>query len=132
VLVSSRAHIEEARRVRKQLGGGMRQVGILAAAGLVGVEKMIDRLADDHVNAGLLAGALAECPGVRVRPARTNIVVAQLAERSASDLAAQLSGRGVLISVMDARTIRLVTHHDADGDACARAAAVLLEVLKAG
>jgi threonine aldolase len=132
VLVSTRALIDEGRRVRKQLGGGMRQVGILAAAGLVGVEKMIDRLADDHVNAGLLAGALAECPGVRVRPARTNIVVAQLAERSASDLAAELAGRGVLISVMDARTIRLVTHHDADGDACARAAAVLLEVLRAG
>src|SRR4030095_7539266 len=94
VLVSTRALIGEVPRVRKQLGGGMRQVGILAAAGLVGVEKMIDRLADDHVNAGLLAGALAGCPGVRVRPARTNIVVAQLAERSASDLAAELAGRG--------------------------------------
>jgi threonine aldolase len=129
VLVSSRVHIEEARRVRKQLGGGMRQVGILAAAGLVGVETMIDRLAEDHVNAALLAEALAECPGVRVKPARTNIVVAQIAERSAPDLSADLAGRGVLVSVMDARTLRLVTHHDVNGEACARAAAVLLEVL---
>jgi threonine aldolase len=129
VLVSSRTLIEEARRVRKQLGGGMRQVGILAAAGLVAIESMVDRLAEDHVNAALLAQALSGCAGVHVRPAPTNIVVAELAERAAPDLAADLAGRGVLISVMDARTIRLVTHHDVDGDACARAAGVLLEVL---
>ena len=107
----------------------MRQVGVLAAAGLVAVESMVDRLAEDHVNAALLAEALAGCPGVRVRPARTNIVVAELAERSAPELAADLAGRGVLVSVMDARTIRLVTHRDADGDACARAAGVLAEML---
>ncbi|HYU42333.1 MAG TPA: GntG family PLP-dependent aldolase [Vicinamibacteria bacterium] len=129
VLVSSRARIEEARRVRKQLGGGMRQIGILAAAGLVGVETMVDRLAEDHVNAALLAEALAGCPGVRVRPARTNIVVAELAQRSAPDLAADLATRGILVSVMDARTMRLVTHRDVDGDACARATGVLVEVL---
>jgi threonine aldolase len=107
----------------------MRQVGILAAAGRVGVETMVDRLAEDHVNAAVLAEALAGCPGVRVRPARTNIVVAELAERAAPDVAADLAGRGVLVSVMDARTLRLVTHYDVNGEACARAAAVLLEVL---
>ena len=118
--------------MRKQLGGGMRQVGILAAAGLVGVETMVDRLAEDHANAGAARpGALGDARGVRVRPAPTNIVVADLAERSAPDLAADLARRGVLVSVMDARTLRLVTHHDVDGEACARAAAVLLEVLKA-
>jgi threonine aldolase len=131
VLVSTRGRIDEARRVRKQLGGGMRPVGILAAAGLVGVESMVDRLAEDHVNAALLAEALGGCRDVRVLPARTNIVVAELAERSAPDLAAALASRGVLVSVMDAHTIRLVTHHDVNGDACARAAAVLLEVLGA-
>src|SRR5262249_52835846 len=73
VLASSRARIEEARRVRKQLGGGMRQVGILAAAGLVGVETMVDRLAEDHAHARLLADALAGCRNVKVSPARTNI-----------------------------------------------------------
>jgi len=129
VLVSSRAYIDEARRVRKQLGGGMRQVGILAAAGLVGVETMVGRLAEDHVNAALLAEALAGCPAVQVRPVRTNIVVAELAQRSAPDLAAELATRGILVSVMDARTMRLVTHRDVDGAACARAAGVLLDVL---
>jgi len=64
-----------------------------------------------------------------VRPARTNIVVAELAERAAPDVAADLSARGILVSVMDTRTLRLVTHHDVNGDACAHAAAVLLEVL---
>ena len=129
VLVSTRARIDEARRVRKQLGGGMRQVGILAAAGLVGVESMVDRLAEDHGNAALLAEALAGCRGVRVRPAKTNIVVAELAERAATEVAADLASRGILVSVMDTRTLRLVTHHDVDADACARAAAVLIEVL---
>jgi threonine aldolase len=129
VLASTRPRIEAARRVRKQLGGGMRQVGILAAAGLVGVETMVGRLAEDHAHAALLAEALAGCPGVRVRPARTNIVVAELAARSALDVAALLEGRGVLASIMDARTLRLVTHHDVDGAACRRAADVLRQVL---
>jgi threonine aldolase len=131
VLVSTRTRIEEARRVRKQLGGGMRQVGVLAAAGLVGVETMIDRLAEDHLNARRLADALAACRGVRVLPAPTNIVVAELAERSAPDVSAALAVRGVLASVMDARTLRLVTHHDVGADACARAVAVLTDVLGA-
>jgi threonine aldolase len=129
VLVSTRVRIEEARRVRKQLGGGMRQVGILAAAGLVGVETMVDRLADDHARAALLAGALAECRGVRVLPAPTNIVVAELADRSAPEVATDLASRGVLASVMDARTLRLVTHHDVDGEGCRRAATILQDVL---
>jgi len=129
VLVSTRARIEEARRVRKQLGGGMRQVGILAAAGLVGVDTMIDRLAQDHARARALAAALAGCPGVRVLPARTNIVVAELADRPAPEVSAALAARGVLASVMDARTLRLVTHHDVDEAACARAAEILADVL---
>ena len=129
VLVSTRARIDEARRVRKQLGGGMRQVGILAAAGLVGVGTMIDRLAEDHAHAGRLAETLGGCRGVRVLPARTNIVVVELADRAASDVAAELGGRGVLASVMDVHTLRLVTHHDVDGAACARAAEILTGVL---
>jgi threonine aldolase len=129
VLVASRALIEEARRVRKQLGGGMRQVGILAAAGLEGVDSMIDRLAEDHAHARLLAEALAGCRGVRVLPVRTNIVVAELVGRSAPDLAALLGGHGVLASVMDVRTLRMVTHHDVDGTACGRAAGILAEIL---
>ena len=129
VLVSTRARIEEARSVRKQLGGGMRQVGILAAAGLVGVETMVERLAEDHVHAAVLVEALARCPGVAVRPAQTNIVVAELTVRSAPDVVTALASRGVLANAMDARTLRLVTHHDVTGEDCARAAAILGEVL---
>jgi threonine aldolase len=130
VLVSTGARIEEARRVRKQLGGGMRQVGVLAAAGLVAVETMVARLADDHANARLLAEALAAAGGLRVLPTQTNIVVAELESRSAPEVAADLSRRGVLASVMDERTLRLVTHHDVSREECAHAATVLAEVLR--
>ncbi len=130
VLVSTRARIEAARRVRKQLGGGMRQVGILAAAGLVAVETMVERLAEDHARARDLAEALASCPGVRVTPPRTNIVVAAL-DRSATEAAAALARAGLLASTMDERTLRLVTHHDVPAEDCRRAAAVVREVLGA-
>lgn len=129
VLASSRARIEEARRVRKQLGGGMRQVGILAAAGLVAVETMIDRLAEDHARAALLAEALDRCGSVRVAPVRTNIVVGELADRDASEVVAALAGRGLLVSVMDTHHLRLVTHHDVDERACRAAAEILIDVL---
>ena len=129
VLVSTRARIEEARRVRKQLGGGMRQVGILAAAGLVAVDTMVDRLAEDHARARLLADALAGCRAVRARPAPTNIVVAEILERPAADVVAALAARGVLASMMDTRHLRLVTHHDVDEPACRAAAQALVDVL---
>lgn len=131
LVVSSAANVERARRVRKQLGGGMRQVGILAAAGLVAIRTMIPRLADDHAHAGLLADALAACRGVRVAPQRTNIVVAALDERTAADVATALQAHGVAISAMDATTIRLVTHHDVSRSDCERAAAALRDVLGA-
>jgi threonine aldolase len=129
VLVSTRARIEEARSVRKQLGGGMRQVGILAAAGLVGVETMVDRLSEDHAQAAVLAAALSSCRGVRLRPARTNIVVAELTQRAAPDVVADLAGRGVLASAMDARMLRLVTHHDVSEEDCRRAAGIIAGLL---
>lgn len=130
VLVGHRARIEEARRVRKQLGGGMRQVGVLAAAGLVGVETMVPRLAEDHAHARVLADALAGCPGVRVGNAPTNIVVAELSRRPAPEAQAEAARRGVLVSVMDDRTLRLVTHHDVSLADCERAAEILQEVLQ--
>jgi threonine aldolase len=131
VLVGGRAHIEEARRARKQMGGGMRQVGVLAAAGLVALETMVARLAEDHAHARVLAGALAALPGVRVRPAPTNIVVAELQGRPAPEVQAAAASRGLLLSVMDARTIRLVTHHDVSGEDCGRAAEILAGVIAA-
>ena len=114
---------EAAHRVRKMLGGGMRQAGILAAAGLFALATMVERLAEDHANARLLAAALSGRAGVRPAPVETNIVVAELERRAAPDVVASLRARGVLGTAMDARTIRFVTHRDVDRDACARAAA---------
>jgi threonine aldolase len=129
LLFSSAERIEAARRVRKLLGGGMRQVGVLAAAGLVALETMVDRLADDHAHARLLGEALGGCPGVVVRPVQTNIVVAHLERASAPATVAELEAQGVRASAMDARTLRLVTHHDVTRADCERAAAILARLL---
>lgn len=128
LLLGSKPLVEKARRVRKQLGGGMRQVGVLAAAGLVAIETMIPRLAEDHENARLLAEALARYPGTKVAPAQTNIVVAEIG-RGAPEVVEALRQRGVLASAMDARTLRLVTHRDVSRVDCGRAADVLAQVL---
>jgi threonine aldolase len=130
LLVASKDRVQKARRVRKQLGGGMRQVGILAAAGLVALDTMIPRLAEDHENARMLGEALARRPGLRVAPVRTNIVVATLERRPAPDVVTAAAERGILVTAMDAATLRLVTHRDAPRADCERAAALLAEVLK--
>jgi len=111
VLCGSRELIGRARHFRKMLGGGMRQAGVLAAAGVLALEQMIDRLADDHRVARLLAEALASVPGVRVDMARvqTNMVRLDL-DREARPFADALRGRGVRVSVIGARRLRLVTH----------------------
>lgn len=129
LLLSSRDRIAEARRIRKQLGGGMRQVGVLAAAGLVGIETLIPRLAEDHAHAGLLAEALHGRPGVAVAPVQTNIVVAVLQGRAAADVAGSLLAQGVRASVMDPRTLRLVTHADVSRSDCEKAAAALARAM---
>ena len=129
ILASSRERIDQARGARKLLGGGMRQAGILAAAGLVALDTMVARLADDHANAKLLAGALGRGKGVQVCPVETNMVVAGLEGRTAPDVVASLRERGVLASAMDARTLRVVTHHDVSREDCARAAAAIEQVL---
>jgi len=129
LLVASKERIQKARRVRKQFGGGMRQVGILAAAGIVALDTMIPRLAEDHDNARLLASALARCRGLRVAPAPTNIVVATLDGRPAPDVVAAAAERGVLVTAMDAVTLRLVTHRDVTRADCDRAGSVLTDVL---
>jgi threonine aldolase len=105
--------IREARRVRKMFGGGMRQVGGIAAAGLVALRKGPARLAEDHENAARLAHALAELPGVEIDPAavQTNIVVCRVAEGAAGFLA-RLKEGGVLGSQVDRDHARFVTHRD--------------------
>jgi threonine aldolase len=98
VVVGDGEFIGRARRVRKMIGGGMRQAGIIAAAGLVALDTMIDRLADDHANAQRLAKALADLPGITVDPAtiETNIVYMELGDGDGAEFAAALRQRGVL------------------------------------
>jgi threonine aldolase len=129
LLLGSSERMARARRVRQQLGGGMRQAGVIAAPGLLALDTMIPRLAEDHANAALLGEALSRCPGARVAPVRTNLVVATLSGRSTPDVVAALKHNGVLASAMDAATLRLVTHHDVTRQDCERAAAVLTDAL---
>ncbi len=113
LLCGPRAFIARARRVRKMLGGGMRQVGAVAAAGIVALETMIDRLAEDHANARYLAERLAKLPRVEIDPAavETNIVVFTLRAGTADELLPRLAQAGVLATNFGPRRIRLVTHH---------------------
>ena len=130
MLVSSREKIERARNFRKALGGGMRQVGVLAAAGLVALNEMTGRLQEDHDNAGMLAAALSELSQVELDPAlvQTNIVIFRLrGGGDAQALVTALAGRGVLAGTLGPHSVRLVTHHDVDRAACERACAILAE-----
>lgn len=129
LLLASAARVEEARRHRKRMGGGMRQVGVLAAAGLVALRTMVGRLREDHENAALLGEALGRCPGVRVAAVRTNIVVAAVEGRSVLGLAGRAAEDGLRVSAMDDRTLRLVTHHDVTRQQCETAAEVLAALL---
>lgn len=125
MLVGTRKHIDRARIFRKALGGGMRQAGILAAAGLVALDTMTARLAEDHANARWLAEALATVPGLSIDLARvqTNIVLVRLAEgRSAAVAVAGLKRRGVLAGSVGPHALRLVTHRDVDRVQCEDAA----------
>lgn len=114
LLLGTRDFIAEARRVRKLFGGGMRQVGVLAAAGLVALETMPDRLAEDHVRARRLAEGLAAVPGFRIDPAavETNIVIVELETGDAAQLVAALREEGVLAVPVGKREVRFVTHRE--------------------
>ncbi|WP_373861293.1 threonine aldolase family protein [Micromonospora noduli] len=132
LVVGSAEKIERARLIRKRMGGGMRQVGILAAAGRYALAQHIDRLADDHAKAARLAEAVAPF-GVLATTVRTNLVALDLTKHTldARALAAAARAEGVLISVLGPRTARLVTHlglSDADID---RALAALPRILAA-
>jgi threonine aldolase len=130
VVCGSAAFVERARRVRKMVGGGMRQAGILAAAGLVALERMVDRLADDHANARKLAEALASLPSLAVDLAsvQTNIVIVRMDRgdraRSTAATAELVSGcaaRKVKVHAMGPTAIRCVTHKDVDAEDIRRA-----------
>jgi threonine aldolase len=130
VVCGPAAFVERARRVRKMVGGGMRQAGVLAAAGLVALEHMVERLAEDHVHARTLAEAVAALPGLVIDLAsvQTNIVIIRVdrGDRSRStaateDLVRGCAARKVKIHAMGPAAIRCVTHKDVDAEDIHRA-----------
>jgi threonine aldolase len=126
--------MEQARIYRKALGGGMRQAGVLAAAGLIALEQMPARLHEDHANARLLAEALSNMEGVAIDPdtVETNIVIFRLTGAvTAKELTVRLKARGILASTVGADAIRLVTHHDVSRGDCITAAEALSEEIEA-
>ena len=118
MIVGSREFIERCRVIRKMLGGGMRQVGVIAAAGLVALEEGPKRLQIDHDNAKFLAEGLAKIPRIRINPEKvqTNIVIYDVGETglAAKPFLEKLAQRKVLGGPVDARRIRMVTHLDVD------------------
>jgi threonine aldolase len=133
LLCGPRALITEAREQRARLGGGMRQAGVIAAAGVVALETMVERLADDHARARTLADVLAELFPDCVDPAlvETNIVCARAAALP-PDLLDALGAEGVLAGTIDVDTVRFVTHRDVDDAGLARAVDALHRIARRG
>ena len=123
------------RLYRKRLGGGMRQAGILAAAGLVALEESPAKLGVDHANARFLAEGLARIPGIQVDPAKvdSNIVVFDISASglAPADVSAHLRRRGVLMNAINQRCLRAVTHYDVDRAQCAQAVEAVSESMSA-
>ncbi len=134
LIVGSRVFIERCRSIRKMLGGGMRQAGVLAAAGLVALEKGPRRLQIDHDNAKFLATQLAGIPGITLDPAKvqTNIVIFDLKKSgsSSADFLQALAKRNVLAVPVDNERVRMVAHLDVDRTGIETAANSVREVLK--
>jgi len=133
VFCGSEEDVEEARRWRKRLGGGMRQVGVLAAAGLIALEKMVDRLAQDHANARTLAEGLAELPGVRCDLGRvqTNLIYFELEKMPAPVFVDGCARQGLLSDSTGPRSIRFVTHYGIEAEDVQSALKICEEVLTA-
>jgi len=133
VICGSKTFIQKAHRIRKQLGGGMRQAGIIAAAGIVALKNMVDRLAEDHQNARLLAEGLANIPGIEIdiNNQHTNMVYFALSDntfRSLSEFRRLLKHKGLLVGGDDGR-IRMVTHVWVDKQSVKKALSIIEETL---
>ena len=123
MLCGSSEFIARAHRVRKQLGGGMRQAGILAAAGIVALEQMITRLADDHARATQLANEVGKNVGIEVYAQNTNMVYIELTDEmplSADDVINSLSDKEIKIGQVGSRQFRMVTHYWINDEALER------------
>jgi threonine aldolase len=131
LMVGDADAIGEALVWRRRYGGAMRQAGVLAAAGLVALEQMVDRLAEDHANARLLAEAAAEVHpgGIDLDQVQTNIVYVEGVD--APVVVAALAQDGIAVGAMDPRTVRMVTHPDVSAADCRTAADTLRRVLSA-
>lgn len=134
LVCGGRAFIREARRARKVVGGGMRQAGVIAAAGIVALTEMVDRLAEDHANAQRLAEGLANAKGVSVDPGsvRTNIVYLDITREGllSAHLAEQLAREGVLLLPTGPRQLRAVTHYHITPDDVDDAVQIIRRVVK--
>ena len=125
--------IARGRLYRKRLGGGMRQAGVLAAAGLIALEETPKRLADDHANAKFLGEGLARIRGIQIDPAKvvTNIVVFNVSGTGlvSADISLRLKQHGVLINGINEREMRAVTHYDVDRAGCEKALEAIAEAV---
>jgi len=123
--------LAKGRLYRKRLGGGMRQVGVLAAACLIALEEMPQRLGDDHANAKFLSEGLSRIPGIQIAPEKTatNIVVFDVSGTGLApvEISARLKRRSVLMNGINERQMRAVTHYDVDRAACSEALAAIAE-----
>lgn len=134
LIVGDAGFVDRARHARKMLGGGMRQVGVLAAAGLVALRDMVDRLAEDHANAKVLAEGLASMPGISIDPAavETNIVIFRLPDATHAAAFRDAAKReGVLVSVVGGGRLRAVTHYGITADDCRAALDAMRRALRA-
>ena len=135
LLVGPADFIARARRYRKMLGGGLRQAGILAAAGIVALQHMVDRLAEDHANAAKLAEAVASAGfAIDLSTVQTNIVIFDVSRMGvkAADFAAKLKKAGVLVSVFGEYRVRMVTHYGITAEDIATVTEILHRLLKKG
>ena len=125
--------IAEARRTRKVLGGGMRQAGVIAAAGITALEQMVDRLAEDHINARRLAEGIARIPGLSIDPAgtQTNIVYFELVSDrlTAEELVTEVGKKGIRLLCTGPSRLRMVTHYGIGSEDIDVTLAVMGEVM---
>jgi threonine aldolase len=135
MLAGSKALIDKGRLYRKRLGGGMRQAGVLAAAGLIALDDHPAKLAADHANARALADCLATIPGISIDPAavESNIVVFDVTGvgLAPKEISARLKSEGVLLNAINDRKMRAVTHYDVTREQCEKAIAILRRICAA-
>jgi threonine aldolase len=135
MLVGTSEAMDRGRLYRKRLGGGMRQAGVLAAAGLIALEQMPSRLAEDHANAKLLANGLAKLPGIRLDASRveTNIVIFDCSGTglSGAGFSSALRERSVIANAVSPTEVRLVTHYDVSRADCETALGAIEEIARA-